>query len=100
MLLADLQLIDSVLLNTMANPEAASSAYMEATSVAAASMEPTDPVTMTSDPAASGSGGSGGASGSSSGNAGSKAQWNFAGLGLGSIIAAAGVLLGGGAVLM
>jgi hypothetical protein len=81
----------------MADPAAASSAYMEATSVAGASMEPTAPVTMTSDPAASGSGG---ASGSTSPNAGSKAQWNFAGLGMGTVIAAVGVLLGGGAVLM
>jgi hypothetical protein len=79
----------------MADPEAASQAYESATSVAVASTEPTAPVTQTSDPAASGS-----ASGSSAPNGASRASWNFAGLGLGSVIAAAGVILGGGAVLM
>lgn len=80
----------------MSDPGAASQAYESATSVAGASMEPTAPVTATSSVAPSGS-----QSGASdSGNAGFKAEWNFAGLSLGAVIAAAGVLVGGGAVLM
>lgn len=82
----------------MADPSAASQAFESATGAAATSMEPTGP--MTSAPAPSGSGSGGGASGSTSPNAGSKAVWNFAGLGLGAIIAAVGVVVGGGAVLM
>lgn len=79
----------------MADPSAASSAFESATA-AATSMEPSGP--MTSAPAPSGSGG--GASGSTMPNAGSKAEWNFLGLGLGAMIAAVGVVVGGGAVLM
>lgn len=54
-------------------------------------------MTMTSDPAASGSQSG---SGSGAANAASRAAWNFGGLGLGSVIAAVGVVLGGGAVLL
>jgi hypothetical protein len=90
------QLIDSVLLNTMSDPEAAAGAFESATAAAVTSTEPTAPVTNTSPPASASASGSG----SAPANAGSRAEWNSAGLGLGSVIAAAGVILGGGAVLM
>jgi len=92
----DSQVIDAVLVNTMSNPGAAESAAASASSAIATQTEATGPMTATSDPAASGSasGGSGAA------NAASRAAWNFGGLGLGSVIAAVGVVLGGGAVLL
>jgi hypothetical protein len=81
----------------MSDPAAASSAYESATAVAATSTEPTGAMTMTSDPAASGSQSG---SGSSAPNAASRASWNHAGLGLGGAIAAVGVVVGGGAILL
>jgi len=80
----------------MSDPAAASSAYESATQAVATQTEATGAMTMTSDPAASASG----SGGSAPANACSRATWNFAGLGLGSVIAAAGIALGGGAILL